>query len=118
MEEDGNKVTYEMLITRSWIFTSGFYATNGNNDSQGPLLHRWEFSGKEVKYVSVIEAIVLNIYEEFHNITFGGKLINDSRVAWLVERENLIERFGIGTGEEVFQVLEWHLLSKERGSII
>lgn len=74
--------------------------------------------GSETKDVSLIEAIVLNIYEEVRNIMNYGFLHNNFRDAMLTEKKVLLERFGAGLGQEVYEVLEWHRKSRARKSIL
>lgn len=118
IEEDGNDVTFEMFITREWIITPGIYLSTGNKDSRGPYRNKWMVEGTETKDVSLIEAIVLNIYEEVRNIMNYGFFDNSFRIAMVAEEKILLERFGTEIGKEVFEVLKWHKKSRERKSIL
>ena len=117
-EDDTSNVTFEMFITREWIVTPGIYLKTGNKDSNGPYRNKWMVEGSETKDVSLIEAIVLNIYEEVRNIMNYGFLHNNFRDAMLTEKKVLLERFGAGLGQEVYEVLEWHRKSRARKSIL
>ena len=71
MEDDGIEVTSEMFITRNWLTGPGLYLSSGNKDSHDPFLHKIPSDGSFIM-VTLLEAIIYNIYEEVGCIISEG----------------------------------------------